>query len=74
MSSIVVKFQWNNELRRVSTENTLTFEQIGNLIKNLFKDAPTSFSLKYRDEDGDVITLSSDINSKKHSNHLQSDL
>ena len=61
MNSISVKFVFNDEIRRISIENSSTYEEVVSVIRNLFKNAPASFALKYEDEDEELITVNSEI-------------
>jgi len=55
----VVKFQFGTDIRRVTTEKPFAWQEAADLVKNLF-ELNGGFVLKYKDEDGDVITVSTD--------------
>ncbi len=70
MSSLVIKFHFNDEVRRVSvpkassqetTESTITYDQLKSLVSDL-AIIPTDkrFSLQWNDEEGELITVGSD--------------
>jgi len=55
----VVKFQYKGDMRRATIDNPLNWEETCNLVKSLFS-LNEEFTLKYVDEDGDTITVSTD--------------
>ncbi|CAG8568656.1 8486_t:CDS:1 [Acaulospora morrowiae] len=59
MASIKVSYQ--NTVRRFLVPKTITWSELESNLRTLFSLPPTSFALSYTDEDGDVITLSSDL-------------
>ncbi len=57
----VIKFQHEDDIRRVFVNNTVTYPEISALIKKLYKNLNNkSFSLTYVDDEGDVISVTSD--------------
>jgi len=57
----VVKFQNGDDIRRVSLEGALSVKEITELAKGLFREAlPEPFSLKYKDDEGDSVTITCD--------------
>jgi len=57
----VVKFQNGDDIRRVSLDGALSVKEITELAKSLFREAlPEPFSLKYKDDEGDNVTISCD--------------
>jgi len=56
-----VKFEYQKDIRRVAFEKVLSLEEIKTIAKSLFRDTlPQSFVLKYKDDEGDMITVESD--------------
>jgi hypothetical protein len=57
----VIKFQFEEDIRRVFVDNIPSYSEISDLIKKLYKDlANKSFTLAYVDTDEDVVTVTSD--------------
>lgn len=62
MPSLSYKLYIDEEVRRVSLEGEQTFRAIFDVVATLFKQIqPSRITLKWTDEDGDDITISSDI-------------
>eukprot|EP01125_Pyxidicula_operculata_P009640 TRINITY_DN3161_c5_g1_i1.p1 TRINITY_DN3161_c5_g1~~TRINITY_DN3161_c5_g1_i1.p1 ORF type:complete len:579 (-),score=177.39 TRINITY_DN3161_c5_g1_i1:25-1761(-) len=62
VSDIKLKITWNGIIRRVSVPQSLPFDQLVAKIRSLFGNdglIHTHFSIKYQDEDGDMVTVSS---------------
>ncbi|CAG8492844.1 11598_t:CDS:1 [Acaulospora colombiana] len=60
MASIKVSYQ--DTIRRFAVPKTITWLELESNLRTLFSFSPTfSFALSYTDEDGDIITLSSDL-------------
>jgi len=58
---LVVKLQFGQDIRRVTIEKAVTLIELTDLARSLFKDTlPPSFILKYKDDEGDFITVASD--------------
>jgi len=57
---VVIKFDYEGDVRRVTVENVPSFHDIQNLISSLYRENPQTYSLKYKDDDGDLITVASD--------------
>lgn len=58
---VVIKLQLNNDIRRVNVPGPLSFKDLHELAKTLFENTlPQSFQFKYKDDEGDLITVSSD--------------
>ena len=83
--SISLKIQYQDEIRRVSLsskETTGTAESSGTpwkelqeIISRIFSIQPSTFLVKYTDEDGDLITINSDLElSNLISQHPQQNL
>jgi len=70
----IIKATYQSTMRRFSIAETATWAELESNLRTLFSLPPTlSFSLSYTDEDGDVITLSTDLEvqdilSNHHSN------
>jgi len=60
MSNITLKASFQADVRRVSVPIVSTYEQIKQTLTTLF-ELPQTFSIKYQDEDGDFITITSDL-------------
>jgi len=60
---VVVKIEYNSDLRRVSlAESEQSFTQLASLVEKLFaQDLPERWVLKYKDEDGDMVTITCDL-------------
>jgi hypothetical protein len=58
---LVIKLQHANDIRRVTIDKPISFVELVELAKSLFRDAlPDPFILKYKDDEGDLITVASD--------------
>ena len=63
MTSIACKVTLNNETRRVLLESTrdTTFNKLNQVVRELFNQKlPSIYTLVYKDDEGDDVTLSSD--------------
>jgi len=58
---VTIKTTFENDIRRVTAEQPLTnFLQLKELIKSLYgKILPEHFAMKYKDDEGDLVTVSS---------------
>jgi len=57
----VIKLQYEQDIRRVSIEKTISLVELRELAKSLFKDTlPESFLLKYKDDEGDLCLITTD--------------
>jgi len=64
--SFPVKISFNDDIRRVSLERNISFEELVHAAKNLFKFAPASeVVIKYEDDEKDIVTVSSDLELKE---------
>ena len=55
---LVFKFQHGEEIRRVTSQKELAFNEVIELAKSLFRGhLPASIALKYKDDEGDIITV-----------------
>ncbi|CAG8497814.1 7966_t:CDS:1 [Scutellospora calospora] len=58
----IIKVKYQSIVRRFSVSETTTWTELESNLRTLFSLPPTfPFSLSYTDEDGDVITLSTDL-------------
>jgi len=58
---LVVKLQFGQDIRRVTIEKAVTLVELTDLARSLFRDnLPPSILLKYKDDEGDFITVASD--------------
>jgi len=58
---LVIKLQHAEDIRRVTIDKPVSFAELVELAKSLFRDAlPNPFILKYKDDEGDFITVTSD--------------
>jgi len=55
-----VKIHFNDETRRISLEKVPTYGELVETLKQLFPTLSGKFTVKYQDEDNDMITISSD--------------
>ena len=57
----VIKFNLNNEIRRISVQKQPTFEEVSEILNRLYgsKLANVTFALRYVDSEGDLVTVSS---------------
>jgi len=61
-----VKISFNDDIRRVSLEKNITFEELLRTARNTFKFVPTSeLIIKYEDDEKDIVTVSSDLELKE---------
>jgi len=60
---VTIKTTFENDIRRVTAEQPLTnFLQLKELIKTLYgKILPEHFAMKYKDDEGDLVTISSNV-------------
>jgi len=60
---VTIKTTFENDIRRVTAEHPLTtFLQLKELIKSLYgKILPEHFAMKYKDDEGDLVTVSSNV-------------
>jgi len=58
--SVVIKAIFNGDIRRISAQ-VKNFEQLVQVLRNLFTTLPQNFIVKYQDDDNDFITIASDI-------------
>lgn len=57
----VVKFQNGDDIRRVSLDGAVSLKEVTELAHSLFKEVlPAHFTFKYKDDEGDLVTLGSD--------------
>lgn len=57
----VIKIQYKSDIRRITVEKVPSFEELAGLVKGLFGTTlKQEFVLKYKDEEGDVISVTSD--------------
>lgn len=58
---VVVKFDNDGDMRRVTLDKIPSLEETKSLLATLYRQTlPEHFSLKYKDDDGDIITIASD--------------
>jgi len=58
---IVIKFQNGDDIRIVNVNHPLALKEINELVKSLFRGAlPQPYALRYKDDEGDYITVESD--------------
>lgn len=53
-----LKIKLADDIRRVSVADSTSYDELCSLVQSLFGLAPNTFSFKYTDEDGDMITIS----------------
>lgn len=63
--SLVVKFKFEEETRRITTTEAPTFAYLGEVLSQLFPGYSSGFTLKYLDDDEDMVTISSDLELKE---------
>merc|ERR1712232_599590 len=56
-----IKFKYEGEVRRISAPTSVSYEELMSTVYDLFGFDLPSFSLKYTDEDGDLITMKSEL-------------
>jgi len=60
--SVILKASFNSDVRRVTLQSLPSFAQLRAQLIEMFAGAlPASFSIKYTDDDNDLITVSSDL-------------
>lgn len=62
---LVLKIQFGDDVRRLSVEHAPSFQQLTTLLKQLFPNLREPFVVKYKDEDNDLITITSDLELKE---------
>jgi len=65
---LVLKIKFGEDTRRLTVESAPTFDQLVVLLKQLFPNLRSPFSVKYQDEDGDLITITTDLELKESVN------
>jgi hypothetical protein len=60
MSNLSLKVHFNNETRRVSIKNNVSFTELAAKLRAMFAELPEGFTIRYRDSDNDVITVNTD--------------
>lgn len=64
--SFPVKISFNDDIRRVSLANNITFEELVRTARTTFKFPPSSeLVVKYEDDEKDIVTVSSDLELKE---------
>lgn len=61
----IVKVALGNEIKRIAFDGTASFEELRKLVKTLFPSLAEGYVLKYKDEDGDIISIFSDLELKE---------
>eukprot|EP00029_Vermamoeba_vermiformis_P005653 TRINITY_DN2021_c0_g1_i1.p2 TRINITY_DN2021_c0_g1~~TRINITY_DN2021_c0_g1_i1.p2 ORF type:complete len:368 (+),score=159.44 TRINITY_DN2021_c0_g1_i1:2385-3488(+) len=61
----IVKVTLGNEIKRIAFDGTASFEELRKLVKTLFPALADGYVLKYKDEDGDIISIFSDLELKE---------
>jgi archaellum component FlaC len=61
----IVKVTLGNEIKRIAFDGTASFEELRKLVKTLFPTLADGYVLKYKDEDGDIISIFSDLELKE---------
>jgi len=57
----VIKFQHEDDIRRITVERCLPIKELIELVRSLFREnIPQPFVLKYKDDEGDFVTITSD--------------
>jgi len=57
----VVKFQHDDDIRRVTVEPSLTIKEVIDLARSLFREnIPQHFAIRYKDDEGDFVTITND--------------
>lgn len=56
----VLKFYFSNEIRRIALSEQVSFANLSELVRSLFPSLSGKFVLKYRDNENDLITVTSD--------------
>jgi next-to-BRCA1 protein 1 len=65
---LVLKIKFEEDTRRLTVESMPNFQQLVALLKQLFTNLSEPFAIKYVDEDGDMITITSDLELKESCN------
>lgn len=65
---LVLKIKFGEDTRRLTVESMPNFQQLTTLLKQLFQNLRDPFVIKYVDEDGDQITITSDLELKESLN------
>jgi len=64
--SFPVKISFNDDIRRVSLEKNITYEELVRTSRSIFKFSSTSeLVIKYEDDEKDIVTVSSDLELKE---------
>jgi hypothetical protein len=57
----VIKFQHEDDIRRITVEQCPCIKETMDLVRSLFREnLPQRFILKYKDDEGDFVTITSD--------------
>jgi len=65
---LVLKIKFGDDTRRLTVESAPSFAQLVTLLKQLFPNLREPFTVKYQDEDGDFITITTDLELKESVN------
>jgi len=65
---LVLKIKLGEDTRRLTVESAPTFAQLVVLLRQLFPNLRDPFTVKYQDEDGDFITVTTDLELKESVN------
>jgi len=58
---LVLKIKYEEDTRRLTLEKEPTFASLKELVSQLLPNLPSQYTLKYRDDDEDLVTLTSDL-------------
>jgi len=58
---LVLKIKYEEDTRRLTLEKEPTFASLKEIVSQLLPNLPSQYTLKYRDDDEDLVTLTSDL-------------
>lgn len=61
----ILKIKFNDDVRRITLENAPTFVELQGILRDLFRQLPESFVVKYTDEEEDLVSMCSDMELKE---------
>jgi hypothetical protein len=62
---LVVKIKYGEDTRRITIDYTPRFVDLSKMLRQLFGSIGSTFVIKYLDDEGDLVSLSSDLELKE---------
>jgi hypothetical protein len=65
MAEVILKLQYKDDVRRTALKDTTTFAELFSFITEIYNLKKDSLTLTYRDDDGDSIRITCDLELKE---------